>query len=109
MPVGSSEGVRTAERYVLELRTRRASLRDQRSDFEDSENAQIAKGIRLKREIGEIQSAMRDADAAHQSAKDALEEMEQALENAVHMGAERATVGPEGQPDATAQAQQRLP
>ena len=52
---------------------------------------------------------MRKADAAHQAAKDELEKMGQALENAVHMVAEMTAVQPEGKQDAATQAQQRFP
>ena len=50
-PVGTSAGVIIAQRAVLENRTRRKTLREQRADLEERENAQIAEGIRLKREI----------------------------------------------------------
>ena len=82
-PVGTSAGVRSRRGLCLRIARAAQALRDQRADLEERENAQIAKGIRLKREIGELRSQMRAADAAHQSAQAALEEIEQTLENEV--------------------------
>ena len=61
-------------------------------------------GIDFSLFIGSIKKAI-----WAQAAKDELEETGQALEEAVHMVAERTAVQPEGKQDAATQAQQRLP